>query len=434
MAFHKRGVAFRKSAAIRKNLLDGIAGIRTIESHLQLVIGSADRLGLEEVAIRLRGPTMRGAELKRSWATWTGYDVVRIALGLLLLTAAALKGHQLATEPTAETSLLTSRWLLIAVVEFELFFGLWLLAGLYPRWTWRGALLCFGAFGSVSLWKAISGEASCGCFGRVPISPWQTLVVDGAIVMLLLHWGPERDESVFKQSSRSANRRAVGVVGVSIAVGIPAALVMAAYRPAAITPQGAIAGQSQFVVLKPAEWIGNRFPLIDWVDIGGQLARGEWIVLLYHVGCPECREMIAEYGQLGHDPHKASDARRVALIQAPHSGSRFTGDVDVSSCPGCVSGQLSDSRRWFVSTPAVVFLEDGVVSSGFCEAENDRLSVASREVGPWRRQRKEEWHWAGGSPARDRSSSWFDGDSQRRSRCPAAIGFVVVTLYLGSMS
>ncbi len=40
----------------------------------------------------------------------TPYEIVRVALALILLTAAALKGHQLATEPVAETGLLTSRW------------------------------------------------------------------------------------------------------------------------------------------------------------------------------------------------------------------------------------------------------------------------------------------------------------------------------------
>ena len=38
-----------------------------------------------------------------------GYDVVRIAVGFLLLVAAGLKGHQLATEPVAGTGIRRSR-------------------------------------------------------------------------------------------------------------------------------------------------------------------------------------------------------------------------------------------------------------------------------------------------------------------------------------
>lgn len=119
-----------------------------------------------------------------------GYDVVRIVLGLILLTAAALKGHQLATEPVAETGLLTSRWFLIGVVEFELFFGLWLLSGLYPRGTWQAAVLCFSGSACVSVYRGLSGEATCGCFGRVPVNPWYTLIVDVVATAALLWWRP----------------------------------------------------------------------------------------------------------------------------------------------------------------------------------------------------------------------------------------------------
>jgi hypothetical protein len=54
------------------------------------------------------------------------YDVLRIALGVLLLFAGALKAHELATEPVLGGSLLESRWFLVALVECEILFGLWL--------------------------------------------------------------------------------------------------------------------------------------------------------------------------------------------------------------------------------------------------------------------------------------------------------------------
>ena len=72
----------------------------------------------------LLGPTLRPL---------TGYDAVRVAVGILLLTAAGLKGYQLATEPLLGTGFLDSRWLLTMTVEFELLFGLWLLANIWPK-------------------------------------------------------------------------------------------------------------------------------------------------------------------------------------------------------------------------------------------------------------------------------------------------------------
>ena len=119
-----------------------------------------------------------------------GYDILRILLAAVLLTAAVLKTYELATGPVLGNELLDSRWLLMAVVEFELFFGIWLLSGFYPRQTWAAAILCFGIFACVPLYKALAGHASCGCFGPVPINPWYTTAFDAAIVLLLLYWRP----------------------------------------------------------------------------------------------------------------------------------------------------------------------------------------------------------------------------------------------------
>jgi len=61
-----------------------------------------------------------------------GFDVVRVVAALLLLVAAALKTHQLSTEPVIGTGLIESRPFLMATVEFELLFGVWLISGLLP--------------------------------------------------------------------------------------------------------------------------------------------------------------------------------------------------------------------------------------------------------------------------------------------------------------
>ncbi|MFV1965060.1 MAG: MauE/DoxX family redox-associated membrane protein [Pirellulaceae bacterium] len=111
-----------------------------------------------------------------------GATLLRALLGVVLLIAAALKAWQLSTEPVAEDGLLTSRGFLIALVEFELLFGLCLLFGLVPRVTWPIAMLCFVGFSCVALYKALSGAASCGCFGKVEVNPWYTFAFDvGAV-------------------------------------------------------------------------------------------------------------------------------------------------------------------------------------------------------------------------------------------------------------
>ena len=87
-------------------------------------------------------------------------DIVLKVLGLLLLTAAVLKGHELLTVPMANNDVWTWRPFLIFQVEFELALGIWLLSGLFKRLAWLAALLCFALFCGVSLYKALTGAAS----------------------------------------------------------------------------------------------------------------------------------------------------------------------------------------------------------------------------------------------------------------------------------
>ena len=103
-----------------------------------------------------------------------GYVAIRVFLAAILISAAVLKGYQLATGPVLGTGLFSSRILLIAVVEFEWLLGVWLITGLFPKWAWRVTLGCFVLFACVSLYKGLSGDASCGCFGQVEVSPWWT--------------------------------------------------------------------------------------------------------------------------------------------------------------------------------------------------------------------------------------------------------------------
>jgi len=98
-------------------------------------------------------------------------DILLKGLGLLLLTAAVLKGHELLTVPVANRGLWTWRPLLIFQVEFEVALGFWLLSGIFKRLAWLATLLCFGLFCCVTLYKALTGATSCGCFGTVHVNP-----------------------------------------------------------------------------------------------------------------------------------------------------------------------------------------------------------------------------------------------------------------------
>lgn len=116
--------------------------------------------------------------------------VMPIALGLVLILAAFLKTHQLATEELRERTVLTSRWFMTAMVLYETALGLGLVVGLAPgvlRWV---AIATFAVFFEVSLYQGIMGYGRCGCLGRVTVSPWLMLAVDCVALTALVLWQP----------------------------------------------------------------------------------------------------------------------------------------------------------------------------------------------------------------------------------------------------
>ncbi len=126
------------------------------------------------------------AEVRPSWRRRIALPV-RVALGALILTAAGFKASQLSTVPLAANQLFTSRTFLAALVPYEVFLGLWLITGVFPRLCRYLALASFAAFAGYSLRIALLGWHSCGCFGAVTISPWTTFPIDlGALALLLL--------------------------------------------------------------------------------------------------------------------------------------------------------------------------------------------------------------------------------------------------------
>jgi hypothetical protein len=116
--------------------------------------------------------------------------LVRMALGLFLLVAAGLKAHSLATDPLSQDAFFASPRLLIATIEVEIVLGLWLLSGWFVRAAWVTALGFFGVLAGVSLYLALAGQRSCGCFGQVTVSPWATFSLDIAAVAALALWRP----------------------------------------------------------------------------------------------------------------------------------------------------------------------------------------------------------------------------------------------------
>lgn len=252
----------------------------------------------------------------------------------------------------------SSAVVLIGLVEGEFFFGLWLAAGDYPRQARRAALIVFAIFWFYAGYLLFDGRQTCGCFGKLFVSPWQVLLVDSVIFFSL--WQSRAGESA-QLSSPAMLVPLPYLLMVFVLIGVPAAFAMARSAPATLAADGEIVGDGRVVLLEPRSWVGKRLPLLARVDIGGQLARGQWIVMLHRDGCPECAKMLARLRERGPDRIDLREAPVMALVELPPFGQTAEDDFPWGIIG--VRGRLDDSREWFVKTPLIVGLSEGVVLS-----------------------------------------------------------------------
>lgn len=292
----------------------------------------------------------------KAWPRPAAFGVLRVVLGLVLLTAAILKGWQLATEPTLEKGLLTSRWVLITGVEVEWLLSFWLLSGLRKRVVWWAVLACFIAFAGISLYKVASGEASCGCFGKLRLDPRFTLAGDLVVLALLTAAAP-RQMCVRRTSKRSWRPTCLMVLATIL--GVPGALAMGSHQSVPMAVGMDSSRNSRLVILSPQKWLGQVLPVSRYIDVKDQLAHGLWAVVLYHHDCERCQVAIPKYLQMATEVSSSPSSFRLALIEIPP----YDVHAATNSEDACLRGHLSPDYEWFVETPVELLLDQGVVRS-----------------------------------------------------------------------
>jgi hypothetical protein len=267
---------------------------------------------------------------------------MRWVVGLLLASAGILKAAQLIAEPVAILASPLGWFLAPLQISAELIVGALALSGAYWRRLRWLALLLFVGFAAYSLYLAINGAASCGCFGPIEIHPWWTFGLDVAVVAGLL-------AAIFAGSAKTASpigpRCQVGwaTTLVALTVGCASALNWYALGSSSIE---SLAADSDLVVLEPEEWIGKPLPIADYID--ADLSEGDWIVLLHRHDCPECQEVAPRYEGL-------ASTRNIALIEMPPYGGEPEGQGPA------LHARMPDDREWFVQTPVEIRVKDGVV-------------------------------------------------------------------------
>jgi hypothetical protein len=271
---------------------------------------------------------------------------MRWLTGLLLLVAALVKAYQLIFDPSVLASSTVDRTLLLLQVAIEYGLALLVLIGIYwqqLRWV---VVVLFIGFAAHSVFIAISGATSCGCFGPVKISPWWTFLLDTGIVFGLLFSIRSKSQNTANIEVSFPTKNRLLVAGSLLLVPV-VTLSASVFVSHGRTSEDSLSQVGNLTILEPDNWIGQELPITSFIDV--DLSHGRWTVLLHRHDCPQCQQELSRYEHL-------ASLEQVALVEVPPFG-----DIVHNSSGVAVYARLTSEREWFVQTPVELILEDGIV-------------------------------------------------------------------------
>jgi hypothetical protein len=277
--------------------------------------------------------------------------VVRVVAAALLITAAAMKAIALQG---------WSDYGYVALIVCEFVLGIQLALNSFPRAALWLAAFTFSIFACVALTKALSGDASCGCFGAAPIRPWVVFGVDVVTAVALTC-------AVLRDPSKCANRwpwQQDKVKYWALGSSIVAALLFIAGRTSLTHMDTVISGgrtlivSGNAVVCDPFEWVNERLPLLPYIDIGHDLQDGRWRIVVLRSGCSKCNAVAKRLFD-----SSLSTNEMIALIEIQSDASAEASLAGSFPRGPIRLGRLSVDKQWVIETPVELLVVDGVVNS-----------------------------------------------------------------------
>jgi hypothetical protein len=210
------------------------------------------------------------------------------------------------------------------------------------------------------------GASSCGCFGAVEVHPAITLTLDVAFFLGLLFLG--RGVPALEMRSDQATPRVLAA-GLWVVASFVVAFALTG-QPASSTEAAAIGVESAaagapaegYYMPDYASWIGKEWqsvPMASWIRPKDAVTLdGTSYVLFYRKDCEHCHELLEVYFS------ESLPAPTLAVAVPERAG--FPEHALSFPCTGCGTAELPDGVDWFLNTPVLVRLSDGVVQ---CAAE-----------------------------------------------------------------
>ena len=323
--------------------------------------------------------------------------VVMYIAGAVLVIAAVLKIHQLLTEPIISKGFWESWAFFVIQIPLELGLGIWLLSGLFRKAAWLIAVLSFALFIVVTLHQGLTGVTSCGCFGKVVVNPWITLFfIDAPIFLLLLVFFP-RGQKLLPPPWPAAEHFWGVFLPTFVILGTITPVLffnkverkqpwktnvpVVKNRQGIVKPDGKEPADFNNVIIDVNDGAGSadtndanttgpvlveqQWEMLRYIDIADQLRSGFVVVLLYHYDCPICKVAIPLYSQANND--YSDSGLQFAFIEIPPFGKDEEGPVPKDTA--CLTGALDDTEQWFIESPLVALLRDGLAVKVWEEGE-----------------------------------------------------------------
>ena len=290
------------------------------------------------------------------------WSFIAVATGLLLMTAAGFKLVSPADSYALRVTYDVPWWLLVASLQFELAVAFWLISGWQAVLARRASIALFAAFAVFSLYRALAGYETCGCFGSMRVNPWLTFLFDLSMVAVLASVRPavkaERDD----WSVASVRRLSAGLAYLGVTAFVLVRSTVLANIPENVA---GVTSTESLVILEPEKWVGQDFPLSHELSPKVDFNEGKWLLLFYHHDCSKCQELIPRYEAFASQMAKRREQLRVALIEVPPVSTKTE-----RRSQAIQHMTLNPAKEWFVQTPMALMLESGIVKSATSEMEN----------------------------------------------------------------
>ena len=171
-----------------------------------------------------------------------------------------------------------------------------------------------------------------------------------------------RAENIGENGRTRQRRCRIGSIGLAFAVGVGTAGWANSYSQPVLSTIGSAPTDGSVIAITAENLVvGTRFPLYSRMR-GLANTRSEALdfVVMYRNDCSDCLEAVPKYDRLASLLDRKGGGT-ITLIEVPplaKRGGQFRVGVGLS----CVRrGHLDVAQRWFVETPLLVIVRDGVI-------------------------------------------------------------------------